>query len=257
MARSLRHFYKLIKEVYILDVLKYYLIVKLRSKSKKNYTIRLRNGLVVDIVPKAGDYCAFHEVFIKEDYKLTDNFLPKNILDIGANVGYYSLYASRKYPEAKIFSFEPFPSTHSRLTHNITTNKIENISPFPFAISDKNGKVNFYSIDWIGANTLNSDKFDVANCLITEVDCISFSNIFEMTKVESFDLAKIDCEGSEYPILINNPDESILKIKNYIIEVHPDKTYSAMDLKVRFEKLGYKTQSIGDILIAQYNTLYS
>ena len=250
MIKSLRNLYKLLKEVFVADVFKYYWIVNFRSQSKKSYNLRLKNGLVIDIVPKAGDYCAFHEVFIKEDYKLKNTTLPKNILDIGANVGYYSLYASRKYHGAKIFSFEPFPSTYSRLKDNLSTNKIENVLPFPFAVSDKKGKVNFYSIDWIGANTLNSDKFEVDNCKVTEVDCLSFSDIFEITKVDSFDLAKIDCEGSEYQILINNSDESILKIRNYIIEVHPDKTYSVNDLIARFEKLGYKTQKRGDILIA-------
>jgi FkbM family methyltransferase len=137
-----------------------------------------------------------------------------------------------------------------RLKEHLLTNKIENVITFPYAVSDKKGKVNFYSIDWAGANTLNSDKFDIDNCKITQVDCISFSDIFVLTKIDMFELAKIDCEGSEFPMLINASDESILKIKNFIIEVHIDKIYSVNDLVVKFNRLDYKTAYKGDILIA-------
>ena len=51
-------------------------------------------------------------------------------------------------------------------------------------------------------------------------------------------------------MLINASDESILKIRNFIIEVHIDKIYSVNDLIVKFNRLYYKTAYKGDILIA-------
>lgn len=250
MYLKIRHLLKFIKCVYLTDIVKYYFVVLFKSKADKEYYIRQYNGLRIKILPKAGDYCAFHEVFIKEDYGINFVSNPKNILDIGANVGYFSLYASKRFNSAKIFSFEPFPPTYLRLKEHILTNKIENVFTFPNAVSDKNERVNFYSIDWAGANTLNSDKFDIDNCKITQVDCISFSTIFELTKVDSFELAKVDCEGSEYPMLINASDESILKIRNFIIEVHADKVYNANDLIAKFKRLGYKTEYKNNILFA-------
>jgi FkbM family methyltransferase len=250
MFKKLKHFFRLLKRVLFIDVLKYYWVVFYKSKTNKVYSIRLFNGLKITIIPKAGDYCTFHEVFIKEDYNIRDKIYPLNILDIGANIGFFSLYASKKYDTSKIFSFEPFAPTYKRLNEHLSANKIKNVFTFPYAVSDKKGKVNFYSIDWAGANTLNSDKFDSENCKITEVDCIPFSDIFELTKKDSFDLAKIDCEGSEYPMLINASDESILKIRNFIIEVHTDKVYRAEDLILKFNRLGYKTEYKQDILIA-------
>lgn len=250
MFNKLKHFLRLINNVFIIDVIKYYWIVRFKSKSNKAYTIRLYNSLKIKVIPLAGDYCTFHEVFIKEDYKIKGIVEPLNILDIGANVGFFSLYASKKYPASKIFSFEPFPPTYLRLNEHISINKNENILTFPYAVSDKNEKADFYSIDWAGANTLNSDKFDTENCKISQVDCISFSDIFKLSRVDTFDLAKIDCEGSEYPMLINSTDESILKIRNYIIEVHTDKVYSSNDLIAKLKRLGYKTLLKKDILIA-------
>ena len=250
MIKSINYFFRIIKKVFIVDVIKYYWVVKFKSKSSNFFTLRLYNNLKIKILPKSGDYCTFHEVFIKEDYKTGDALKPNNILDIGANVGFFSLYASKKYPGSKIYSFEPFPPTFLRLKEHLAINKIINVETFPCAVSDKNEKVNFYSIDWAGANTLNANKFDTGNCKITQVDCIAFAGIFELTKVDSFDLAKIDCEGSEYPMLINASDESIIKIRNYIIEVHTDKTYNADDLIKRFKKLGYNTEFTNNILIA-------
>jgi FkbM family methyltransferase len=205
---------------------------------------------MIELIPGEGDYSAFHEVFIREDYNSENLFKPHNILDIGANVGFFSLYATKRYPNARIFSFEPFPSTYLRLKEHLISNKTENIVLFPFAVSDKTGEVNFYSIGWTGANTLNSDKFDPGNCKITKVNCIAFSEIFKLTNTDKFDLAKIDCEGSEYPMLLSASDESILSIRNFIIEVHPDRSYCAEDLLLKFNRLGYKTNLKGDILTA-------
>ncbi len=250
MLKSSKHFYRLIKSMFILDVIKYYWVVLFCKKSDKSFSFKLNNGLRIIIVPKAGDYCAFHEIFIREDYLYKNNSSPHFILDIGANVGFFSLYAANQFRKSKIYSFEPFPSTYLRLKEHISINNMKNIFTFPFAVSDRNEKVNFYSINWSGANTLNSDKFDTDNCVITQVDCISFTEIFRLTEVDSFDLAKIDCEGSEYPMLINAPAESILRIRSYIIEVHNDKKYSADDLIEKFIILGYKTEYKKNILFA-------
>jgi hypothetical protein len=153
MFKKLKHFFRLIKRVFIIDVIKYYWIVILKSKTSKAYSIRLYNGLKIKIAPNAGDYCTFHEVFIKEDYNIRDKIYPLNILDIGANVGFFSLYASKNYPVSKIFSFEPFPPTYLRLNRHLSINNISNVITYPYAVTDKKGKSDFYSIDWAGANT--------------------------------------------------------------------------------------------------------
>ncbi len=58
--------------------------------------------------------------------------------DVGANIGIYSLYMGTRYPEAKVFSFEPDSQSFGSLCKNIYINKLK-IQPYPFAISDGSG----------------------------------------------------------------------------------------------------------------------
>jgi methyltransferase, FkbM family len=57
--------------------------------------------------------------------------------DIGANVGYYSMIASKLYPHMQIYSFEPVPRTFCELEANVKLNEAENVRPIPIALSDR------------------------------------------------------------------------------------------------------------------------
>ena len=64
------------------------------------------------------------------------------ILDIGANVGLYSLLGSELVgPEGRILAFEPEPNTHAVLLKNLSANRIKNVTALPMALSDRNGMV--------------------------------------------------------------------------------------------------------------------
>ena len=77
MFKKLKHFFRLIKRVFIIDVIKYYWIVILKSKTSKAYSIRLYNGLKIKIAPNAGDYCTFHEVEKGQEHEVLN---PQNEL---------------------------------------------------------------------------------------------------------------------------------------------------------------------------------
>lgn len=217
---------------------------KLKYINKDDDTTRffkLKNGLRLSVNKSAGDLTTLFEIFVNNDYAFDgDQGAEFNILDIGANVGYFSLFISRKYPKAKVFSFEPFPVTFKKLSVNINNNSASNVKTFQYAVSDFNGTSDFYSFDWAGCNTLIDRNFDEGHFIKTTVNCISFEDIFKITGVNEFTFGKIDCEGSEYQIFLNSNDDSICRIKNYIIEVHEDKKYTKADLIKKFESLNYK-----------------
>lgn len=232
--------------------LRFYRLKYLAGDADKKYNFRLKNGLNITVNKKAGDLTTLFEIFVNEDYKY-NNEKKKDlrIIDIGANVGYFSLFISQKYPIAKIYSFEPFPATYERLQENLKLNTVSNVKTYQLAVSDKKGTAEFYSIDWAGCNTLTKGKFDEGHFETTVVQTISFNDLFEMTGTPEFDYAKIDCEGSEYPIFLNSKDSAIKAVKNYVIEVHDDSQYSGNDLIQRFESLGFKTNYKDNILTAE------
>ena len=66
------------------------------------------------------------------------------MLDIGANIGWYSLLVSSINKAASIHAFEPIPSTFKRLTHNCLLNNATSISLHNFGFSSKPGTFPFY-----------------------------------------------------------------------------------------------------------------
>jgi len=65
-------------------------------------------------------------------------------IDIGANIGRYSIMLGRKYNSMKIVSIEASKETFEILKKNIKLNNLKNVIPLNMAISDKRGISNFY-----------------------------------------------------------------------------------------------------------------
>src|SRR5438093_481435 len=60
---------------------------------------------------------------------------PRTIFDVGANSGQTALEMVRQFPAARIFSFEPTPSTFARLEHNVR--HLRNVTPVNIALGDE------------------------------------------------------------------------------------------------------------------------
>ena len=235
-------------------IIYYYLHLQRHLKRSKPILFRLKNGDKLFLDQKIGDFCVFNEVFIQEDYKFEMNN-NNRILDIGANIGLFSLYAARINPNAMIYSFEPFPDTYNKLLWHIKENNVKNIKTYEYAISENVGMAKFYSIECHGCNTLREEKFDNDFCKVTLVKTITLTQVFEITGEKYFDIAKLDCEGAEYLILLNSPDLVLKKVKLYVIEVHDDKEYHPNDLINKFNELDYYTTLSNNILIARQKNI--
>jgi hypothetical protein len=63
------------------------------------------------------DESVYEEIFVDRDYRLLDEYFKKAklIVDIGAHIGLFSLYASVMAPAAKIISYEPEESNYAKL----------------------------------------------------------------------------------------------------------------------------------------------
>lgn len=225
---------------------------KLKYFTHKNSDIHfltLKNGLILTVNKNAGDLTTLYEVFINEDYKYEGPGGELAILDIGANIGYFSLYISNLFPSAKIYSFEPSPMNYQRLQDNLKRNEISNVETFPYAVIDKEGTVEFHTVEWAGCNTIYKSRLGEGTYDTQEVKCVGIDTIFDITGVQQFDLAKIDCEGSEFPIILNSSDDLLKAIKKYIIEVHEVDGFHQDQLIERFKDLGFIVRSTENLLI--------
>lgn len=121
-------------------------------------------------------------------------------VDVGANIGAYSLIAASKIKTGKIFSFEPSPKALKYLKENIQINNIKHIVTIvDKVVSDKNGFEKFISgkhseVDRIGGK---SDLFHK----IKTIPSITLDKFLTIQKIPYVDLIKIDIEGAELKAL--------------------------------------------------------
>jgi FkbM family methyltransferase len=122
-------------------------------------------------------------------------------VDVGANVGVYTLHAARRVgPRGKVFFFEPTSETYDRTCENIRLNGFANIKGFQKAVAEKEGTVDFMvcesnNSNYIGKGILSEEKRESLEVRTVPVDTIDALAARE--KLDKVDLIKIDAEGAE------------------------------------------------------------
>jgi len=129
-----------------------------------------------------------------------DNRPIKNIIDVGASVGLYSLYA-KFLQNTNFYSFEPFKKSFDVLNKNIELNNITNVKTFNIGLSDKKETKELkISFDNYGLNTLGDHPLRFNTDDVTSIEVDTIDNLFYDKNIE-VNYIKIDIEGFEYYIL--------------------------------------------------------
>lgn len=194
------------------------LYARLPSAGKKVETINF-NFYGKLLVARIGtsDTSVFHSVFLNEEYNLA--FLhphPKLIIDIGANVGYASIFFAHSYPQARVFAVEPEDGNFQMLVQN--TKLYENIVPIHAAVWHKKGRVRI--------ENLNAEKwaFQVSEpsneMLSVTVDALTVDDLLAMSGEDTIDILKIDIEGAEIELCGKNYENWLRKTSIIVIELH-------------------------------------
>lgn len=116
-------------------------------------------------------------------------------IDVGANIGLFSLYVKKYFPTATIHAFEAHPQTVEILKQNFSLNSINHEGIHPHALGAFKGKVHISNEDRTnrgGASIVQSSS----NCF--EIDCSTLDDISIDKKVG---IIKIDVEGFELQVL--------------------------------------------------------
>ena len=120
------------------------------------------------------------------------------VLDLGANLGYYSLLAARLVgSQGKVYAFEPEPRNYRLLLKNIKLNGYSNIIPLQKAVSDETGKVKlFLSSKDSGAHNIRDSSNRIESREFVEIEAVNLDEFFA-GKNHSVNVIKMDIEGSE------------------------------------------------------------
>jgi len=198
----------------------------------------------------------YSEIFVDKCYlrhgiTLNDG---DTIIDIGANIGLFTLFVNQYCKDPVVYSFEPSPVVYELLKTNSEAYG-SNVKTFNFGVSDKtkSAEFTFYrnssvfssfnpdegedieAIQAVVRNLLKDATSSDSESLeeyVQEItsgrleseaytcQLLSVSDIIEQNNIESIDLLKIDAEKSELDIIRGIKEKHWLKIKQIVIEIH-------------------------------------
>ncbi|MDW8065798.1 MAG: FkbM family methyltransferase [Anaerolineae bacterium] len=122
-----------------------------------------------------------------------------SVVDLGANVGYYSVMAAwhlRRFPKSWVFAFEPNPQAFSYLVQNKELNCLSNLVVFQQAIGDQEGRIKLYINP--GGITFGSLQPYLAHLTqVCEVSMSTLDKLLQQYPDTRIALIKMDIEGAE------------------------------------------------------------
>ena len=174
-----------------------------------------------------------------------------NVIDIGANIGYYSILASRLIgPEKRVISFEPQATMVSKLRRNIEANALCNVDVFQYALADKSGTATFNlppeGVEAFGSMHANG-RFKVARTV--EVEMHRLDDVLETLGNPKIGLVKMDAEGAELLILrgaaklLASPDRPDLIFEANEVNCKPF-GYCVFDILQYVHSFGYRLRQV-------------
>lgn len=196
----------------------------------------------------------FRQTVHLRGHTFLDRLRPESVvLDCGANCGEFTAAVQDRY-DCRVYAFEPNPVLFDALPRRAK------LTPLPYAVSGQDGVLDLK----IGPNAEASSIIAVPDghhsTVSVPVRCLK--SLFEEFDASSIDLVKLDIEGAEVGVLLDTPDEVLMKIDQLCVEFHETVGYITPEQVARvierMESLGFWTRrmtlhSFEDVLFVNRN----
>lgn len=196
--------------------------------------LELRSGEIIHGREDTQLWNHYNDIWNKKAY--TQHFaVPKGatVIDVGANVGFFALLAARS--ARLVHAFEPEPGNCNLLKQNCQGKS--NIIVHNEAVGATDGTAGLSVGSGSTAFSLYSDTTQTCS-----VSVRTLSSIFRDYDIEYCDFLKLDCEGAEYPILLDSPPELFNKIGLIAIEYHDHlSSHTHEEIVSRLQLLGFQS----------------
>lgn len=217
---------------------------------------KLPNGMeIASLNPYETEY-VYKEIFVDNAYLKHDVVINDGdtIIDIGANIGLFTMWIQTQAQDTTVHSFEPSPPVFDILQTNALLHG-QNVHVHNFGVSDrkKSAEFTFYAKSSVFSSFSADEEEDggairavVENMVrdniaggIEDIDAIvdelmddrleseaftcqliSLSDVIAEQNIKQIDLLKLDAEKSELEVLQGIQDYDWPKIKQIVMEVH-------------------------------------
>jgi FkbM family methyltransferase len=214
----------------------------LGSEVPRKLTVQLKSPPLKFTVRGKMDIWSVKETFIDRFYTRygCDPGRGWTIVDIGAAIGEFSLFAAMRDPSARIFAYEPFPESVEIFHENIAENGIRNITLIPKAVWKSNTTLQL-DFSLLEPLQITSNETGEKESRQYQVQAVSLQEVLRSNQLGSVDLVKLDCEGAEFDILLGSKPEIVRMFKRIVMEYHdtPGGRHHSQ-LKSYLEGLGYR-----------------
>ena len=209
-------------------------------------TVRLRKRGLQFRVRGAMDVWSIKETFLDRFYEKYGFTIQPHwkIIDIGAGLGDYTLYAAVTQPASQVFAFEPYPESFGLMQENLRLNAISNVQAFDQAIGAASGELvlDLSSGEPLQFQSRLTQAVHVEKSL--SVSSLSLVDALAKLGLGSCDLLKLDCEGAEYAILFGAPQPVLEHIQRIVMEYHDDPNqYNHADLTRFLTERGFEVDT--------------
>jgi len=160
-------------------------------------------------------------------------------VDIGANVGEFTLAAAKLLDRGRVIAFEPHPNIYRQLGRSVELNHYNNVSLFNLALGREGGSLDLYGpTDAHNEGMYSLIKGAVRTEVVAKVPIETLDEIFEREALERVDFIKIDVEGAELFVLQGGTKTIERHKPAMLIEVSEE----------TFREAGYKPSDLKDFL---------
>ncbi len=204
----------------------------------------------------------FEQLAVKICVKFADN---STIVDVGSNIGTFSIPVALNFPKAKIISIEPQRNVFFHFCSNILVNKLQNIYPFNIAIGKTNKKnvsikvplLDSFIEKYTGSVSLDPKIHELRKKIIGIAEPSLYAKNFEDVPLKNLDeiagrdkisFIKIDVEGMELSV-IRSGEEVLKKFKPFLyFEAWHFEDFKLEKNKLTnyVKKMGYELIRIGE-----------
>ncbi|MBC8509850.1 MAG: FkbM family methyltransferase [Anaerolineales bacterium] len=202
---------------------------------------KIRSGPVIFFKDLKVAHSIFKEVWLHQHYtrQYQSRLLPQSVVDIGANIGMFTLLAKHLWPTCAVYAYEPAPENYSQLTDNIQVSQVSDVFAHNVAVTNSSGTHALFINENFGGHSLyeNINQVSSESRVKVEVETITLEEVIKKVGGH-IDFLKLDCEGGEWYIL-NGLEEQLINIDYIAMEyhIHPDKKLS--QIVALFEKAGF------------------
>jgi FkbM family methyltransferase len=189
-------------------------------------------------------------------YNAIKEFSEPIIFDIGANIGTFTTWISKAFPNGKIYAFEPQRAVFQMLSGNAAINNLYNVYTYNIGLGKENTKIEFEEPNYFAKNDFGT--FSLVEDIITQktknkivVQVNTLDWFVEYYNIPKIHLLKIDVEGMDLDVLIGGQNTIKKHLPVIFIEHNDNRKTIIEKIKSFLDNFDYGYELIGNNVLCK------